>query len=64
MAPHEGKVSFYLYINGYKTPSVPISILKDGMNSIVGTYDGTYVKLYINGELVTQLVRLVKLHIT
>lgn len=52
MAPHEGKVSFYLYINGYKTPSVPISILKDGMNSIVGTYDGTYVKLYINGELV------------
>lgn len=47
-------LSFLIDINGeYKTLSTPIELNKE--YHAVGTYDGTTIKLYINGELVQSL---------
>lgn len=45
----DSKLKFYPYINGYKTAEVAESTLSDTWHMITGVYDGSNVKLYVDG---------------
>lgn len=47
-------VSFYIYNSEYKYVTFLNNLLNiNNFNFIVGTYDGRYLKLYLNGELIS-----------
>ena len=49
----QGQLTFSLYANNkYDAPGCPLTDLSPGWHYIVGTYDGRYVKLYVDGVLV------------
>src|SRR5690606_10006059 len=53
-ATQSGRASFVPYINdGYRTVSSP-DPLSPGSHFICGTYDGQHLRLYIDGELVSE----------
>ena len=49
----DSKLKFYPYINGYKTVDVAESTLTDTWHMITGVYDGSNVKLYVDGVQVS-----------
>ena len=47
-----GKLSFVIYSNSqYHNAAIPLSSLTSGWHHFVGTYDGRYVKLYVDSVL-------------